>query len=297
MLPSPISKELTNELMRQADLVVVTGSQNNVRAAYSSGTPAIGVGAGNTPAIIDLDADVDDAAAKIKASKTFDYATSCSSENSVLIPASRYAETLDALRRQGGYLLDAQQKRQLEAAMFHDGKLDSRITAQSPRTIADVAGFSDPATRQAEFFMVEETGVGDEFPFSGEKLSVVLTVYKYETFDDAFELAQRILRYSGMGHSVALHSHTPEHAERLAREMDVVRVLVNQPHCFNNGGGFDNGLNFTLTMGCGSWAKNSISENLSYKHFLNTTHLVRVIPERKPTEEQLFGEYWSKVGK
>ena len=297
MLPSPISKELTNELMRQADLVVVTGSQNNVRAAYSSGTPAIGVGAGNTPAIVDETADLDDAAAKIKLSKCFDYATSCSSENSVLIPSSRYDETLAALKRQGGYLLDSQQKAQLQAVMFHDGKLDARITAQSPQHIARVAGFTDPATQQAEFFMVEETGVGDDFPFSGEKLSVVLTVYRYGTFDEAVELAKRILRYSGMGHSVAIHTHKPERAERLAREMDVVRVLVNQPHCFNNGGGFDNGLNFTLTMGCGSWAKNSISENLSYKHFLNTTHLVRVIPERKPTEEQLFGAYWRKHGK
>ena len=297
MLPPPISKDLTNELMHQADLVVVTGSQNNVRAAYSSGTPAIGVGAGNTPAIIDIDADLDDAAAKIKASKCFDYATSCSSENSVLIPSARYDAMLSALRRQGGYLLDSLQKAQLQAAMFHDGKLDQRIVAQSPERIASFAGFRDPKARDAEFFMVEETGVGDDFPFSGEKLSVVLTVYRYDTFDDAVDLARRILQYSGMGHSVALHSHTAAHAERLAHEMDVVRVLVNQPHCFNNGGGFDNGLNFTLTMGCGSWAKNSISENLSYKHFLNTTHLVREIPERKPTEEQLFGAYWSKVGK
>jgi len=297
MLPPPISKELTNDLMRQADLVVVTGSQNNVRAAYSSGTPAIGVGAGNTPAIVDETADLEDAAAKIKLSKCFDYATSCSSENSVLVPSSRYDQTLAAFQRQGGYLLDSRQKAQLQAVMFHDGKLDARITAQSPQRIAEVAGFTDPATQRAEFFMVEETGVGDDYPFSGEKLSVVLTVYRYETFDDAVELAKRILRYSGMGHSVAIHTHELDRAERLAREMDVVRVLVNQPHCFNNGGGFDNGLNFTLTMGCGSWAKNSISENLSYKHFLNTTHLVRVIPERKPTEEQLFGAYWSRFGK
>jgi sulfoacetaldehyde dehydrogenase len=298
MLPRPISKELTNELMRQADLVVVTGSQNNVRAAYQSGTPAIGVGAGNTPAIVDETADLEDAAAKIKLSKCFDYATSCSSENSVLIPASRYEATLTALKRQGGYLLDGLQKAQLEKVMFLEGgKLSPKIVAQSPQTIARVAGFTDPAASKAEFFMVEETGVGAEFPFSGEKLSVVLTVYRYETFDDAVELVRRILRYSGMGHSVAIHTHRPERAERLAHEIDVVRVLVNQPHCFNNGGGFDNGLNFTLTMGCGSWAKNSISENLSYKHFLNTTHLVRTIPERKPTEEQLFGAYWAKVGK
>lgn len=297
MLPPPISKELTNELMRQADLVVVTGSQNNVRAAYSSGTPAIGVGAGNTPAIVDETADLDDAAEKIKLSKCFDYATSCSSENSILVPSSRYAETLAAFRRQGGYLLDAKQKSELQAAMFVNGKLDSRITAQSPQRIAQVAGFADPATQKAEFFMVEETGVGDDYPFSGEKLSVVLTVYRYDGFDDAVDLARRILNFSGMGHSVAIHTQKMERAERLAREMDVVRVLVNQPHCFNNGGGFDNGLNFTLTMGCGSWAKNSISENLSYKHFLNTTHLVRVIPERKPSEEELFGAYWAKVGK
>jgi sulfoacetaldehyde dehydrogenase len=297
MLPQPISKELTHELMRQADVVVATGSQNNVRAAYSSGTPALGVGAGNTPAIIDETADLDDAAAKIKLSKCFDYATSCSSENSVLIPAARYAQTIDALRRQGGYLLDAKQKAQLEEAMFPGGKLSQKIVAQSPKTIAEVAGFEDPATHAAEFFMVEETGVGDEFPFSGEKLSVVLTVYRYDTFDDAVDLVGRILRYSGMGHSLAIHTKTSERAARLAHELDVVRVLVNQPHSFNNGGGFDNGLNFTLTMGCGSWAKNSISENLSYKHFLNTTHLVRQIPERKPSEEALFGSYWKRFGR
>jgi sulfoacetaldehyde dehydrogenase len=145
--------------------------------------------------------------------------------------------------------------------------------------------------------LVEETGIGDEFPFSGEKLSVVLTVYRYDSFDDAAALAARILRYSGAGHSVAIHTKELDRAERLAHELDVVRVLINQPHSFNNGGGFDNGLNFTLTMGCGSWAKNSISENLSYKHFINTTHLVRQIPERKPTEEALFGSYWSKFGK
>ena len=297
MLPQPISKELTAELMRQADLVVVTGSQNNVRSAYQSGTPAIGVGAGNTPAIIDETADLDDAAAKIKLSKCFDYATSCSSENSVLIPASRYDETLEALERHGGRLLDATEKATLQTAMFVNGKLSQKIVAQSPETIARVAGWKDASLAKAEFFMVEESGVGDEFPFSGEKLSVVLTVYRYQTFDDAVGLVRRILSYSGMGHSVAIHTKKPERAERLAQEIDVVRVLVNQPHSFNNGGGFDNGLNFTLTMGCGSWAKNSISENLSYKHFLNTTHLVRPIPERKPTEDQLFGDYWKKFGK
>lgn len=296
MLPPPPSKELTAELMRQADFVVVTGSQNNVRAAYSSGTPAIGVGAGNVPAIIDRSADLARAARNIKMSKTFDYATSCSSENSVLIPDAIYGEALAALKAQGGYLLDPLQKAQLESVMFFEGKLSPKITAQSPQTIARIAGFTDPGAAEAEFFMVEESGVGEAYPFSGEKLSVVLTLYRYGTFDDAVALAQRILDHSGMGHSVGIHSTDPAHAERLARELKVVRVLVNQPHSFNNGGAFDNGLNFTLTMGCGSWAKNSISENLSYKHFLNVTHLVRTIPSNEPTEEALFGAYLAKVG-
>ncbi len=295
MLPAPISKALTAELMRRADMVVVTGSQANVRAAYSSGTPAIGVGAGNVPAIVDRTADLEAAADRIKRSKTFDYATSCSSENSLLIEDAVYGEMLAALRRQGGVLLDAAQKAQLGRAMFVDGKLNPQIVAQSPARIVEVAGLP-PELAGAEFFMVEESGTGPDHPFSGEKLSVVLTVYRFADFDRAVEIARDILAYEGMGHSVGIHTRSASHAERLARELNVVRVLVNQAHCFNNGGGFDNGLNFTLSMGCGTWGRNSISENLSYKHFLNTTHLVRPIAPREPAEADLFGAYVEKYG-
>lgn len=296
ILPEPIAKEPTNELMRRCDLVVATGSQSNVRAAYRSGTPAIGVGAGNVPVIVEAGADIDDAAEKIARSKTFDYATSCSSENSLLIDASIYEPTLDALRRNGGYLLSPAQKERLARVMFVGDKLSPQIVAQAPRKIAQLAGFDDPAALDAEFFLVEEDGIGQEYPFCGEKLSVVLTVYRFTTFDEAIEKTARILETSGAGHSCGIHTSDESHIARLAAAMKVVRVIVNQSHCFANGGSFDNGLGFTLTMGCGTWAKNSISENLSYKHFLNTTHVVRLVPAREPSEQELFGAYWAKHG-
>jgi len=296
MLPAPITKDLTNELMAQADLVVVTGSQSNVRNAYRSGTPAIGVGAGNVPVIVDESADLDAAAAMIAASKTFDYATSCSSENSLVILDSVYAAMLDALRRRGAYLLDATDKNRLEAVMFEGDKLSAKIIAQPPQRIAAAAGFADPAAHAAEFFLVEETRVGDEAPLSGEKLSVVLTLYRARDFAAAVERVEEILAYVGAGHSCGIHTRDEAHADELARRVAVARVLVNQPHCFNNGGSFDNGLNFTLSMGCGTWAKNSISENLSYKHFINTTHLVRTCAPREPSERDLFGAYLERYG-
>ena len=290
-----VSRELTDALMRCVDLVVVSGSQANVRAAYSSGTPAIGVGAGNVPSIVDATADLEAAAEMVVRSKTFDYATSCSSENALLVQTSVYEEMLAALRRRGGVVLDARRKMQLQRTLWRDGKLDPNVVGRSPARIAELAGLGREAA-SAKFFMVEETGAGPDRPFSGEKLSVVLTVYRFATLEEAVTLAQTILAYEGAGHSAGIHTKSEAHAARVAHALDVVRVLVNQPHCFNNGGGFDNGLNFTLSMGCGTWGRNSISENLSYKHFLNVTHLVRTIPAREPSESQLFGAYLAKHG-
>lgn len=291
------SKELTYELMRQADIVVVTGSQRNVRQAYSSGTPAIGVGAGNAPVIIDESADVVDAAEKIKRSKTFDYATSCSSENSVHIHDARYDAALEALRAQGGYLLTSKEKERLRNAMWPQGKLSSAITAQAPDKIAALAGLDTREARAAEFFMVTEDGVGPEFPFSGEKLSVVLTVYRFVDLDQCLDRIQRLLDFQGAGHSCGIHTHELDRARLVAERLQVARVLVNQAHCFGTGGSFDNGLGFTLTMGAGTWAGNSISDNLSYRHFLNITRLSTVIPTRMPTEEQLWGRYLETYGR
>jgi sulfoacetaldehyde dehydrogenase len=295
ILAQPVTKDATEALMRAADLVVVTGSQDNVRRAYSSGTPAIGVGVGNVPAMIDLSADLDEAAAKICASKAFDNATSCSSENSVVILDGVYDAAMAALTRAGGYLCTPAEKDVVQRTLWQNGKLNRNLIAKDAAILA--TSFDLPAeAHAAKFFMVEETGVGRDYPLSGEKLSLVLTIYRVPDFAAAKAKLREILTFQGKGHSVGIHTQKMDHARELAEDLDVVRVLVNFAHTFGNGGGFDSGLDFTLSMGCGSWQKNSISENLSYKHFLNITHLVTKIPEDKPSEEELFGPHWRLIG-
>ncbi len=295
MLPQPITKELTEELMRAADLVVVTGSQDNVRRAYSSGTPAIGVGVGNVPVMIDESADLADAAQKICASKIFDNSTSCSSENSVVIVDAVYDAAIAALKAAGGYLCTPAEKDTVQRTLWQSGKLNRNLIAKAAPILAEAFGLPGEA-REAKFFMVEETGVGRDYPLSGEKLSLVLTIYRVRDFQAAKAKLAEILDHQGRGHSVGIHTNEMDRARELAEDLDVVRVLVNFAHTFGNGGGFDSGLGFTLSMGCGSWQKNSISENLSYRHFINITHLVTRIPEDRPSEEELFGPHWRLIG-
>jgi len=296
ILPPPASKDMTQALMQAADLVVATGSQDNVRRAYSSGTPAIGVGTGNVPVIIDETANLDDAACKICASKIFDNSTSCSSENSVVIVDAVYEKAMASLERAGGYRASALEKERIQHALWPDGKLSRTLIARDADILA--RGFGLPAAAESKkFFMVEETGVGRDYPFSGEKLSLVLTVYRAENFEAAIVQANDILAHQGRGHSLGLHTKDMARARQLAERSDVVRVLINQAHTFANGGGFDTGLNFTLSMGCGTWGGNSITDNLNYMNFLNITHLVTTIPEDKPSEDELFGNYWAKYGR
>jgi sulfoacetaldehyde dehydrogenase len=298
-LPAPVSRELTLALMRQADLVVATGSQTNVRAAYSSGTPAIGVGAGNVVVIVDETADIEDAAAKIARSKAFDNATSCSSENSVVAHAAVAHALLVALTTQGGVLLTTAEARQLEAAMFPGGKLAAAFIAQSAPVVAERAALARAELRAARFLIVGESGVGAGHPFSGEKLAPVLAFYRADSFADAAARAEEILRYQGTGHSIGVHTRKPERAVELGLALPVCRVIVNQAHCFATGGSFDNALPFSLSMGCGTWGGNSISDNLNYRHFLNITRVVRPFAPgnvREPTTEELFGDYRRKYG-
>ena len=293
VLPAPVDRERTGALMEACDLVVATGSQNNVRRAYRSGTPAIGVGAGNVPVIVDTSADLDDAATKIAASKTFDNATSCSSENALVILDAVYDEALAALRRAGGWLAGPAEKRAIEGALWVDGRLNRALVARDAATLAREAGLP-PAAAAARFFLVEDEG-GSRF--ADEKLSLVLSVYRAKDLDHAIARVAALLEVRGKGHSCGIHTRDPEHPRRVAEALDVVRVLVNFAHTFGNGGGFDSGLNFTLSMGCGTWQGNSISENLGYRHFLNVTHLCTPIPEDRPSEEALFGRYWARHGK
>ena len=296
VLPQPISRELTQTLMKQADLIVATGSQNNVRGAYSSGTPAIGVGAGNVPVVVDESADLDDAAVKICASKTFDNATSCSSENSLVILDAIYPDMIAALQRVGGYLANNTERERIQNCLWLNGKLNRDVICKDASTIAAHAHLEDTAPA-ARFFMVEESEFSATSPFADEKLSLVLTLYRARDFDHAIDLVSNILEVQGKGHSCGIHTTTAGHASRLAEEIDVVRVLVNQAHAFGNGGSFDNGLNFTLSMGCGTWGGNSISENLNYRHFINITHLAHTVAEDRPSETALFERHWQKYGK
>ena len=299
MLPSPITKDSTNELMRLADLVVATGSQANIRAAYTCGTPAFGVGAGNVLVIIDEHADLTGAANKILQSKTFDNATSCSSENGVVICSQVYDKAISALEAAGGLMLDAADKKRLEDVMFQNGKLTSTLTAQNPAVIAERAQLQNPKAKAAKFFMVEEQGYGPSAPFSGEKLSPVLTVWKVANFEAAKELISNVYAYQGAGHSVGLHTaqsgETLEsRAAALAQQLPVARIIVNQAHAIATGGSFENGLPFSLSMGCGTWGKNNFSENMNYRHYLNITRVVRPIPEHVPKVEDLLKEYFSR---
>lgn len=200
------------------------------------------------------------------------------------------------LSQVGGYLCTPAETQFIQQTLWQKGKLNRDLIARDAAVLA--RAFKLPAeAERADFFIVEETGIGRDFPFSGEKLSLVLTAYRAKDFAAAKETVRAILDYQGKGHSCGIHTEDPAHARELAEDLDVVRVLVNFAHAFGNGGGFDSGLGFTLSMGCGTWQKNSISENLSYTHFLNITHLVTVIPEDKPSEAELLGPHWEKYGR
>jgi sulfoacetaldehyde dehydrogenase len=293
-LPAPITKQSTLALMQQADLVVATGSQSNIRTAYTCGTPAFGVGAGNVASIIDATAELDPAAQKVAASKAFDNATSCSSENSVIVDDSIYLQTLAALERAGGVLLDHAEKERLQTTMWPDGKLSAAVTAQSAATIARLAGLAREGLAQAKFLMVEESGTGPDYPFSGEKLSPVLTVYRARNFDHACEIVRSIYAHQGAGHSIGIHTSDDANVLRLGLELPVCRVIVNQAHCFATGGSFENGLPFSLSMGCGTWGGNNFSENMNYRQYLNITRIARKLPESIPREADIFGDYLRK---
>jgi sulfoacetaldehyde dehydrogenase len=282
--------------MRQADLVVATGSQHNVRSAYTSGTPAFGVGAGNVASIVDSSANLAEAAAHIARSKTFDNATSCSSENSVILLDDVFDAALAALVHAGGIMLDPAEKQKLLETMWRGGKLSPETTAQSAAKVAQLAGLTRAGIDKASFLMVAETGTGPEHPFSGEKLAPVLAVYRARDFDHACRIVADIYEFQGAGHSVSIHTSDDAHVTRLGLELQVCRVIVNQVHVFATGGNFDNGLPFSLSMGCGTWGRNNFSDNMNYRHYLNITRIVRTIPENMPSEDAIFGGYFQKYG-
>ena len=292
MIPAPGSKEKTQALMDGCDMIVCTGSQNNVHRAQTAGTPAVAVGAGNVTVIVDETADLDAAAEKIKASKCFDNATSCSSENAVVVVDAVYDAFVAAMARVGGALVDDEAG--IVKSLWPDGHLNRHVIAQDADKMITALNLDVP--EGTEFVAVPTTGIGPDHPLSGEKLSRVLALYRASDFDAAVATTLEIQMHQGAGHSVGLHSTDDARAHTLAHAIPTSRVIVNQAHTFATGGSFINGMPFSLSMGCGTWGGNSVNENVNYRHFLQSTKIVREIPSREPSLDDIFADYWSMAG-
>ncbi|MBN2293074.1 MAG: aldehyde dehydrogenase family protein [Pirellulales bacterium] len=290
------SREKTSELMAACDFAVATGGAALVKVVYAAGKPCQTVGAGNVVSIIDESADVKAAAAKIVKSKTANNSASCSSENAVAIHESIYDEMIEALEAEGGYLCDTPEREKLRRMMWPDGThLNREIVAKPAITLAKMADLDVP--EGTRFIMIIGEKVGPEDRFSGEKISLVLTVWKWNDFDEIVDRVGKILKFSGEGHSVSIHSEKREQQLELARRANVGRVNCNMPHAMANSGSWFNGQPFTDTIGCGTWAGNITSDNINYRHFLNYTWLSTPIEECVPTDDEIFGEYLKKWGR
>ena len=287
--------EKTNELMRQCDRILATGGAAMVTAAYSSGTPALGVGAGNAVITVDETADLDDAAEKIRLSKTLDLAASCSADNAVILVDAIHDTMLAKLVAKGGLVLDAEQKAKLQSVIWVDGHINAKVVAQTPKFIADYAGFAIPEDTQ--FFIVPETGTGPDFPFSGEKMTVTMALYRAADIDEAIALTNRIQAYQGQGHSCGIYSRSDANIMKLAEGTNTSRVMVNQPQSASNSGNLWNGMRQTFSLGCGSWGGNGTNNNITWRDLINETWVSKPLatPKTLPSDEALFGDVIEKL--
>jgi sulfoacetaldehyde dehydrogenase len=282
---------MSQAVMARADLVVATGGQPMVRAAYSSGTPAYGVGAGNSTMIIDETANIEEAARNTRLSKTSDFGSGCSADGNLLIEASIFDRFLAQLQVEGGHVASAAEKALLRNAMWDaEGHRTPNTVAIAPQQLAGIAGFSIPVDRK--FIIVHGDGIGKEHPYSGEKLTTLLAVYKYHGFDDALEMMRGIYEVGGKGHSCGIYSFDQSHIHALALAAPVSRIMVRQPQSKANAGAFNNGMPMTSSLGCGTWGGNIVSENVHLKHYLNTTWVSVPIKVDQPSDEELFGEFY-----
>ena len=294
------SLELSQELMRQVDLILATGGPGVVKAAYSSGKPAYGVGAGNAVAIVAEDADIKDAAQKLYLSKAFDNATSCSSENSAIIEGSIYQPFMEQLRAEGAYICSAKERDILEKTIWVPNKngvlaINGAIVAASAAKIASMAGITIPEGTRV--LVVECEDVHADSRWRGEKLSPVLVAWRYKGFDQALEIVKTLTDYAGTGHSSGIHTFNAGYIERLALAQKSSRIMVRQPMAPANGGNFFNGMPSTVSLGCGTWAGNSTTENIHWKHFINITWVSEPFAPTRPKDEEVWGEFWGKFGK
>lgn len=278
-------------LMSICDLVQATGGRDMVKAAYSSGVPSLGVGAGNSTMVFDETTDIEQAAQNTRISKTSDFGSGCSADGNLIVEASIYDAFLAQLQKEGGHLVTPEQKAMLQAVLWDaEGHRTSDTIAISAQRIAARAGFEIAADRK--FIIVPESNIGKQYPFSSEKLCVVLSIFKYSGFDKALKMVEAIFNVGGKGHSCGIYSHNDDHIHRLAMMAPVSRIMVRQPQSKANAGAFDNGMPMTSSLGCGTWGGNITTENINLKHYMNVTWVSRPIPADRPSEQELFGEFY-----
>lgn len=273
------SLEMTNMVMKEADIILATGGPGMVKAAYSSGKPALGVGAGNTPAIIDETADILLAVSSIIHSKTFDNGMICASEQSVIVNEKIYAKVKAEFKARGCYFLDKEETEKVRKTIIINGALNAKIVGQSAFKIAALSGVKVPETAKILIGEVESVDISEEF--AHEKLSPVLAMYKAKNFGDALDKAEHLIADGGYGHTSSLYINTVTEAEKIAEfgeRMKTCRILINTP---SSHGGIGDLYNFklapSLTLGCGSWGGNSVSENVGVKHLIN----IKTVAERR----------------
>lgn len=282
------SLALTDELMKKVDFVVATGGGPMVKAAYSSGTPAFGVGAGNSVSVVDVTANLDETARGIMLAETNDWGAGCSTENSVAIHEAVYDDMISAMKKHGGYMCSPAEKEKLVNTLWKDGHLNVDCIIHSPQHIAKMAGFVVPD--DCTFIMAEESHWGKEYPLTSEKLAPVVAVWKFDNIDGAIALVNNIHSISGAGHSCSIHSADQANIMKFATNTRTSRVAVNTNTGVNNGGANNNKMPWTFTLGCGTWGGNAYSENNSFKHYYNTTWVYRMMPEKSaPKKEDVFG--------
>ncbi len=280
-------------LMKQADMSIATGGPAMVKAAYSSGRPAYGVGAGNATMVFDdtTSQDVKTAAANVRMSKLSDFGSGCSADGNLLIHDSVYADMLENLQSEGGYLCNAEEKEKLTKVLWDDERhrtIDTIACAAS--SIAEKAGFTLPEGKT--FLLCEEENIGPEYHWCSEKMAPIIGLFKYNgNFNKAIDRLQQIYAVGGIGHSCGIYSFNDEHVHQLAMAMPVSRMMVRQPQSKANSGAFTNGMPMTSSMGCGTWGGNITNENVSLKHYMNVTWVSRPTPEDRPSDEELFGEF------
>jgi sulfoacetaldehyde dehydrogenase len=283
---------LARELMAICDLTIATGGPAMVKSAYSSGRPAYGVGAGNSTMVIDETADIEEAARNTRVSKTSDFGSGCSADGNLVVEATIYDRFLEQLQKEGGYLVNDGEKELLKKVMWDaEGHRTPETVARSAQKMAELAGFALPAGKI--FLIVKEDKIGKEHLFSSEKLSVVLSIFKYSGFENALEMVKQIYNVGGKGHSCGIYSFDDEHIHQLALIAPVSRMMVRQPQSKANSGSFTNGMPMTSSMGCGIWGGNITNENISLKHYMQVTWVSRPIAEDRPSEQALFGEFYN----